>query len=49
MPSCSLRISDRIHSWLPVAADRANAAWFVAPYTTPRTTVTPSGPPLGEL
>ena len=49
MPSWSLPISVRLHSCLPVAADSATAAWFVAVYTAPPTTLTPSGPPLGEL
>ena len=49
MPSRSLPISVRRHNCRPVAADRATAAWFVAAYTVPPTTLTPSGPPLGEL
>src|SRR5215472_2741329 len=49
MPSWSLPISVRIHNCRPVAADRANAAWLVVAYTTPLATLTPSGPPLGEL
>src|SRR6185312_5591065 len=47
MPSWLLPIRVRLHSCLPVAADRATAAWLVAAYTTPWATLTPSGPPLG--
>src|SRR6516225_8760308 len=49
MPSWSLPISVRLHNCAPVAAFRATAAWLVAAYTTPPATLTPSGPPLGEL
>src|SRR5271157_2962807 len=49
IPSWSLPISVRLHSWLPVAAERATAALSVAAYTVPLPTLTPSGPPLGEL
>ena len=49
MPSWSLPISVRLHNCAPVAALRATAAWLVAAYTTPSATLTPSGPPLGEL
>ena len=49
MPSWSLPVSVRLHSCLPVAADRATAALSVAAYTTPPATLTPSGPPFSEL
>jgi hypothetical protein len=49
MPSRSLPIRVRLQSWRPVAADNATAALSVAAYTTPLTTLTPSGPPLIEL
>src|ERR1700689_3133978 len=48
MPSWSLPISVRLHSCAPVLASRATAALAVAAYTTPPTTLTPSGPPFGE-
>ena len=49
MPSRSLPVRVRLHSCLPVAADKATAALSVAAYTTPPATLTPSGPPLTEL
>ena len=48
MPSWLLLVSVRIQSCRPVAAESANAAWFVAAYTVPLATLTPSGPPFGE-
>src|ERR1017187_3316413 len=49
MPSWSLAVSVRLHNCLPEAADKATAALSVAAYTTPPTTLTPSGPPFCEL
>ena len=48
-PSYRLAVSVRLHICFPVAASRATAALPVAAYTTPPTTLTPSGPPLREL